>query len=110
MKKEGFERLLETVKEGAEILRGERTPSRTFRVEAASSKKPNQKGFVMCVKTDDESLLIPCKIYQARFTASGKIRIIDELGEAAIYPPDFFMRLDFASEVEMVLENLQKAA
>lgn len=110
MKRTNFEGLLESVKEGGAILRGRSEPSRVFRVETSSSKTRMPEGFVMCVKTDDEKLLIPCKIYQARFTASGKVRIIDELGEAAVYSQDFFIRLDFSSEVETVLENLQKAA
>jgi len=110
MKKENFEGLLESVKEGGEILRGEIVPSRVFQVESASSTTTIQQSFVMCVKTDHEKLLIPCKIYHARFTASGKIRIIDESGEAAVYPPGFFIKLDFSSELETVLENLQKVA
>lgn len=110
MKKTNFEGLLESIKEGGEILRGRIEPSRVFQVETPSSKTQIQQGFVMCVKTDDEKLLIPCKIYHARFTASGKVRIIDETGEAAVYPPDCFIRLDFSPEVENVLENLQKVA
>lgn len=110
MKKENFEGLLESVKEGGKILRSEIAPSRVFRVKTASLRRPIRQGFVMCVKSDDETLLIPCKIYHARFTASGRVRIIDESGEAAIYPGTFFLRLDFSSEVETVLENLQKAA
>ncbi|MBA3633960.1 MAG: hypothetical protein H0W58_14300 [Acidobacteria bacterium] len=68
-----------------------------------------EEGYALCVKTDDEKLLIPCKIYQTRYTASGYVRIIDEEGEAAVYPSNFFLRLDLPNEVEQVLAEFQQA-
>jgi len=47
------------------------------------------------------------KIYRARFSSTGRIGIVDEEGESAVYPADFFIRLDLPNEVENVLENLQ---
>ncbi len=110
MKKKDFEGLLESVKEAGEILRGEREPSREFWIEVPDIKPQRNEGFALCVETDDVELLIPSKVYRAWFLSSGRIRIIDEAGEAAVYPPEFFMRVEFPSEVENVLENLQKAA
>ncbi|MEO7674579.1 MAG: hypothetical protein ABIU09_10950, partial [Pyrinomonadaceae bacterium] len=74
MKRETFETLIESIREGGEILRGDKKPSRVFKVRPSDSSSKIPDGFVMCVKTDDESLLIPCKIYHARFTTSGRIR------------------------------------
>lgn len=107
MTKENFEGLLESVREAGQILRGEISPSREFQVEVLNPNFSPKEGYALCVKTDDEKLLIPCKIYQTRYTASGYVRIIDEEGEAAVYPVDFFIRLDLPVEVESVLENLQ---
>ena len=110
MKKKDFEGLSESVKEAGEILRGERDPSREFFIEVPDIKPPRDEGFALCVKTDDDDLLIPSKVYRAWFLTGGRIRIIDEAGEAAVYPPEFFLRVEFTSEVKNALENLQQAA
>ncbi len=110
MKKENFEGLLESVKEAGQILRGEKKASREFLVEVPDIKPAREEGFALCIETDDEQLLIPAKVYRAWFLPGGRIRIIDEAGEAAIYPPDFFIKVEFPSEVEIALENLEKAA
>ena len=110
MNKKNFEGLLESVKEAGEILRGEKQPAREFWIEAPDIKPPRDEGFAICIETDDAELLIPSKVYRAWFLSSGRIRIIDEAGEAAVYPPEFFIRVEFSSEVENALENLQKAA
>ena len=109
MNKENFEGLLESVKEAGQILRGEKKPAREFFVEVPDIKPARQEGFALCIEADDD-LLIPAKVYRASFLSSGRVRVIDELGEAAIYPPDFFIKVEFTREVESVLENLEKAA
>lgn len=109
MKKEDFEGLLESVKEAGQILRGEKKPAREFFVEVPDIKPARQEGFALCIEADDD-LLIPAKIYRAWFLSGGRIRVIDESGEAAIYPPDFFIRVEFSTEVETALGNLEKAA
>ena len=106
MKKENFEGLLESVREAGQILRGEIKPSREFRIEVPENPQRTE-GFALCVKTDDPKLLVLSKIYRARFSSSGNVGIIDEQSEAAVYPADFFIRLDLPDEVESVLENLQ---
>ena len=110
MKKENFEGLLESVKEAGQILHGEKQPAREFFIEVPDIKPARDEGFALCVETDDDELLIASKVYRAWFLSSGRIRIIDEAGEATVYPPEFFIRVEFSSEVENVLENLQKAA
>ena len=106
MKKEDFQGLLESVREAGQILRGEIEPSRQFWIEVPEKTEP-QEGFVLCVKTDDPKLLVLSKIYRARFSSTGRIGIVDEEGESAIYPADFFIHMDLPDEVESVLENLQ---
>lgn len=106
MKRENIENLTESIKEAGNILRGEIAPSREFYVEINNSKTKNE-GYALCVRTDDPKLLIPSKIYRAKFSSNGKIGIIDEDGEASIYPASFFVKLEFPAEVENVLESLQ---
>lgn len=110
MNKESFEGLFESVKEAKQILRGEKKPAREFFVEVPDIKPPRKEGFALCVETDDAELLIPSKVYRAWFLPSGRIRIVDESGEAAIYPAEFFIQVEFPVEVKSVLENLQRAA
>lgn len=106
MKKENFNELLESVKEAVKIQRNEIAPSRVFTIKVPENSE-NKEGFAICVKTDDSKLLMPSKIYRARFSVSGSIGVIDEEGEAAIYPADFFIRLDIPVEVKQALESLQ---
>ncbi len=109
MKKENFSGLLESVREAVKIQRGEIEPSRIFRIEVPKNTE-TREGFALCVKTDDPKLLMPSKIYRARFSSSGSVGVVDEEGEATIYPADFFIRINIPVEVESVLENLQVEA
>lgn len=54
-------------------------------------------------------LLIPRKLYQVRALPSGRFRVIDEAGEAAIYPADHFILIELPSEVEHVLLETSEA-
>jgi len=78
---------------------------REFTVEVAEmSETGAQAGFAVCIHSDDEKLLIPMKIYQVQ--ARGKdVRVIDEEGEAAIYPGSFFMPLKLAPALEEALSQ-----
>ncbi len=107
MKKEDFEGLLESVREGGEILRGEREPARESFIEVDNSL-PKDEGYAFCVKTDDPKLLVPCKIYRARFSSRGRVGITDEEGERAVYPSDFFIRIEVPSKVEKILVKYQE--
>ena len=110
MNKKNFKSLLNSVNEAGEILRGKLNPLREFQVKVAELPTHKKEGFALCVKTDEADILIPSKIYRAKFSSNNYIGVTDETGESAIYPADFFLKLDFPSEVENVLETLQKAA
>ncbi len=109
MRKEDFEELRESVKEAGEILRGTRKPAREFFIEVDTSL-PKDEGYALCIKSDEPELLVPFKVYPAKFSSQGRIRIIDEEGEAAVYPPDYFVRIKLPNEVEKVFVEHQKAA
>lgn len=103
MKEKNFQGLIEAVHEAKQILRGSKEATRAFTVEVSSPRTKPLTGFVICLQTDDPSLLIPLKIYAATFSKSGFVRIIDETGEAASYPEDFFLPVSFPKEVEHLL-------
>ena len=110
MNEKDFESLLKSVNEAGQILRGELKPTRAIQIKVSKLPSAKREGFALCLKSDEPDLLVPMKVYRVKFSSNGYIGVIDEEGEAAFYPPEFFIKLDFSSEVENVLENLQKAA
>ncbi|MDT5120527.1 MAG: hypothetical protein QOC96_9 [Acidobacteriota bacterium] len=109
MKEDSFEQLLESVREGGAILRGEVEPSRVFNYPSVSQKRRNtEKSFAICIKTDDPELLMPNKIYQVALLDQDLLKVMDEAGESAIYPADYFLLVSFSTEVEKLLARVAK--
>lgn len=104
-----FEHLKRSVTEGEAIINGRRKPSREFKVRLAANP-PSKNGYALCVKSDDPTVLIPSKIYQAVFSSNCLVGVTDEEGEASVYPSEHFVRLEFPAEVETLLGEIQKAA
>ena len=102
MKTEDFQGLLESVREAKQILRGEKQAAREFVVEVPLDRSKGQTSYVICIQTDDPSLLIPRKIYEANYSHSGLVRVVDEAGAATLYPENFFIPIAFPKEVERV--------
>ena len=63
MKKADYKRLLESVRQGGSILRGEVEPARTFEYRTPERDGKLETRLAICVKTDDPALLIVNKIY-----------------------------------------------
>lgn len=61
--------------------------------------------FAACLKTDDEKLLIPGKIYKVKL-GGNRACVVDEDGEVAIYPLDFFLILSLTPTAESVLAEI----
>lgn len=80
-------------------------PERETKVEVPKiDSKDTSVVFAVCLKTDDSELLIPFKVY--RINLRGKyVRVIDEKGEVAVYPEDFFLPLNLPSETINVLSS-----
>jgi hypothetical protein len=108
MRKDRFEQLLESVREGGAILRGEVEPSRAFFYPSVSKNRNLDKSFAICVKTDDPELLIPNKIYQVTLLENDLLKVRDEADEAAVYPSDHFLLVSFPPEVEKLLAQVAK--
>jgi len=105
MKKEDFEGLKQSVVEAGKIKRGETRPSREFVGEASEMGASTAKAFAVCVETDDESLLVPRKIYEIEITGE-YARVIDEAGETSVYPSAFFIPINLSSEVQQIIVRL----
>jgi hypothetical protein len=108
MKKVEYEELLESVRQGGAILRGEITPSRVF------NKTPKRNGkletrLAICVRTDDPELLVINKIYPVNPLEGDLVRVIDETGEVALYDAAYFLYVSFPPKVERALSRLAKA-
>lgn len=60
--------------------------------------------FAVCLETGDAESLIPFKIY--RIAPRGEYaRVIDETGEAAVYPSSFFLPLQLPAEITNALST-----
>lgn len=70
-------------------------------------KVPKQKPrelYAVCVRPDDK-LLIPGKIYKLKLSGD-RAGVIDEEGEAAVYPMDFFMELSLSISAKNTLAEV----
>lgn len=69
---------------------------RTTRVKIPKpDKTDNQSAFGVCIDTDDEKLLVPGKIYKVKL-GGGRACVVDEEGEVAVYPLNFFLILSLS--------------
>lgn len=69
------------------------------------AERPKSKDvYAVCLESDDEKLLIPLKVYKIGLRGD-KARVIDEEGEAAIYPLSFFLVLSLAVEATELIEK-----
>lgn len=104
MKTEDFERLKESMIEAGEIMRGQRAPARGSVHE--TQEQPPVTSLAICLKTDDPELLIPRRIYEVTQFNNGLVRVIDEAGEAAIYPASFFVAISLPQAIETALAKI----
>lgn len=89
---------------------GKQAKSLTFGRETLiavpNTPKPEREtAFAACLKTDDEKLLIPGKIYKIKL-GGNRACVIDEEGEVAIYPMDFFLVLSLSPIVQNALAEV----
>lgn len=105
MKQENFQSLLESVREVGRVKRGEAKPSREFVIELPDDIAKPTNGYAICIETDDPELLIPHKIYNVTFFEDDLIGVIDEEGEKAVYPSNFFIPINLPIEITQALET-----
>lgn len=79
---------------------------RETRVKVPKSESSDNKTvFAVCIKTDDVKLLVPTKIYKIKL-GGNRACVIDEEGEVAIYPMDFFLVLSLSPTAENTLAEV----
>lgn len=108
MKKAEYDKLLQSVRQGGAILRGEVPPSRMFSYPTSQRNGKPVTRLAICVKSDDPELLVVNKIYSVTPLVDDLIRVIDEEGVAAVYSSDHFLYVSFPTKVEQVLSRLSK--
>jgi hypothetical protein len=69
-----------------------------------AERPKKEEVLAVCLESDDHKLLIPMKIYKIGLRGD-KVRVIDEDGETAIYPLNYFLVLPLADETLQVIEQ-----
>lgn len=88
-----------------EILREklQKQGGRVFEREAQHFDK--ETAFAICVKSDEEELLVPLKVYEVTLSKTDYVGVVDENGEKAIYPANFFVFLDLTPNVSRLIKK-----
>jgi hypothetical protein len=68
-------------------------------------KDADKEVYAICLKTDDDDLLYPKKVYKIRLQGD-RACVIDEEGEVAIYPMDFFLVLSLSPTAQNTLAEV----
>jgi hypothetical protein len=97
------------MKEEYDFSNGKRGMFRDL-IKRKTADLPKVKGTAVCVRTDNEELLHPRKIYNAVFIGDDLIQVTDETGEDAIYSSKLFLRIYLPAEVEAALNDSEKIA
>ena len=71
-------------------------------------EKDSETRFAVCLKSDDDGLLIPLKVYEVTVSESGYFGVTDEAGERAVYPAEFFLLLDIPVQNLNILKNARQ--
>lgn len=110
MNKDNFDKLLESVKEVGLIENGELSSSREFVVEKRFTvDSPNVNTFAICLSSQDEDL-IPLKIYHVVLQPRHKTCTVkDENNETTVYPIDWFLPVEFSSNIERLIKEAELA-
>ena len=79
-------------------------PVRETKISVSADSEGGEEIFAVCLETDDAELLVPLKIY--RIALRGEYaRVLDEKGEAAVYPKNFFLPLQLPAETANALSS-----
>ncbi len=79
------------------------TGGRVFEYDLQDGARKSEKAIVICVKTDDEKLLVPRKVYEVNLSKTGYVGVVDENGEKTIYPADFFVFLELSPKASRLV-------
>ncbi len=79
---------------------------RIFVRNKPDDEKKEDVRFAVCIRSDDDGLLIPMKIHEVTISESGYFGLTDEAGERAVYPAEFFLLLDIPKQNINALKNV----
>ncbi|MEP6904343.1 MAG: BrnT family toxin [Actinomycetota bacterium] len=79
-------------------------------IKEKTANLPKSEGTVVCIRTENEKVLLPHKIYNAIFIGDDLIQVTDETGEEAIYSEKLFLRIHLPSEDIATLNDCEKIA
>ena len=80
-------------------------PARETKVKIPNESNNNsEEVFAVCLETDDAELLVPFKVYRIKLRGE-YVRVIDEQGEVAVYPSEFFLPLQLPAETVNALSS-----
>lgn len=82
-----------------------RQGGRVFERKVQNIENKTEKAFAICVKSDDEKVLFPLKVYEVTLSKTDYVGVIDENGEKSIYPSDFFVYLDLSPKTSRLLRR-----
>jgi hypothetical protein len=108
VKRAEYDKLLQSVRQGGAVLRGEAEPSRMFKHATRRRNGKLETRLAICVRTDDPDLLVVNKIYPVNPLEDDLVRVIDEAGDVAVYDANYFLYVSFPPQVERVLARLAK--
>lgn len=77
----------------------------TFIPKVSVDENGEKEVFAICLKSDDENLLVPMKVYKIKLRGK-RVLVIDEENEPAVYPADFFLVLSLSPKAENVLAEI----
>ena len=100
---------IDEMREEYDFSKGKRGMFRGL-IKEKTANLPKSEGTAVCIRTDNEELLLPRKIYNAIFIGDNLIQVTDETGEEAIYSSKLFLRLHLPSEVIAALNDCEKIA
>jgi hypothetical protein len=102
MNKERFDQLKTSIIKAGLILQGKQKPSREFQFAAVKNPNSLEEIWAICLESDDNSLLIPRKLYLVKFGENG-VWVRDEAGEMTVCDKEDFLPIMFTPEVEELL-------
>lgn len=73
--------------------------------ERETQKFDKETAFAICVKSDEEELLMPLKVYEVTLSKTEYVGVVDENGEKAIYPANFFVFLELTPNVSQLIKQ-----
>ena len=79
-------------------------PMRETKISSFADSESGEEIFAVCLETDDAELLVPFKVYRVALRGE-YARVIDERGEAAVYPQNFFLPLPLPAETVSALSS-----